>query len=139
MLRRSPALLPAEGSLGLFGRDEGGLSGGAAGIRGTTPDAERPSLSPGGSDRGSSLLGAHSASIVELDHLFIDPAMLRQGIGSALFDHALHLTRSRGLQRMTMISDPHAVGFYEAKGAVVMGSHQSECADRSLPILEVEL
>jgi GNAT superfamily N-acetyltransferase len=33
--------------------------------------------------------------MAELEHLFLGPAMLRKGIGSALFEYALHWTRSR--------------------------------------------
>ncbi|MFP6882172.1 MAG: GNAT family N-acetyltransferase [Roseibacillus sp.] len=84
-------------------------------------------------------LAPQSAEEVELGYLFVDPGHLRQRIGSALLEHAMSLARSREFKRMTMVSDPHAAEFYEAKGAVVVGEHPTGFAGRVLPILEISL
>ncbi|MEO1845383.1 MAG: GNAT family N-acetyltransferase [Akkermansiaceae bacterium] len=76
---------------------------------------------------------------MELGSLFVDPGHLRQGIGSALLEHAMSLARSREFKRMTVVSDPHAAEFNEAMGAVVVGEHPTGFPGRVLPILEISL
>ncbi|MBY5992605.1 GNAT family N-acetyltransferase [Ferrimonas balearica] len=72
----------------------------------------------------------------ELDGLFIDPDWVGQGIGKRLLQHALVLARSLGGERLLVISDPHAVGFYRHAGAQEFGTAPSgSIAGRQLPQL----
>lgn len=60
----------------------------------------------------------------ELDGLFVEPKQWRQGIGSALVDHAAHEARRRGLS-LTVIASPSARSFYESCGFVQEGEAQT--------------
>ncbi|MEU0278883.1 GNAT family N-acetyltransferase [Streptomyces sp. NPDC006195] len=49
--------------------------------------------------------------------LFVEPRAIGRGIGRALYAHVLDRARELGFERLTIDSDPHAVGFYRALGA----------------------
>ncbi len=81
-----------------------------------------------------------SSEAVELNHLFVDPAHIGQRAGAALLDHAIARARERGARVMVVQSDPHAEGFYRARGAVRVGERPSgSIPGRRLPLLEVAL
>ncbi len=103
--------------------------------------SSRTGTSPSARERSwaSTPRAPQSAEEVELGSLFVDPGHLRQGIGSALLEHAMSLARSREFKRMTVVSDPHAAEFNEAMGAVVVGEHPTGFPGRVLPILEISL
>ena len=61
----------------------------------------------------------------ELDGLFVEPSEMRSGIGRALLDDALQVARERGLDRIRVIANPQALGFYEAVGFVHTGETQT--------------
>ena len=61
----------------------------------------------------------------ELDGLFVEPQLWRQGIGSALVEEAVHDARSRGLSLMTVVANPGAKEFYEGCGFTVEGSAET--------------
>ncbi len=61
----------------------------------------------------------------ELDGLFVEPQLWRQGIGSALIEEAVHDARSRGLSLMTVVANPGAKEFYERSGFTVEGSAET--------------
>ena len=61
----------------------------------------------------------------ELDGLFVEPQLWRQGIGSALVAEAVHDARSRGLSLMTVVANPGAKEFYERSGFTVEGSAET--------------
>ena len=54
----------------------------------------------------------------ELDGLFVEPELWRQGIGSALVADAAHQARRQGLS-LTMVASPEARVFYEKCGFTV--------------------
>ena len=60
----------------------------------------------------------------ELDGLFVEPDLWRQGIGRVLVDEATHQARQRGLA-VTVIAEPGARGFYESCGFSVEGEAQT--------------
>jgi GNAT superfamily N-acetyltransferase len=51
----------------------------------------------------------------ELDSLFVEPEMWRQGIGAALVEEAVHVARLRGLS-LSVVAGPGNRRFYEACG-----------------------
>ncbi|CAM5720685.1 MULTISPECIES: GNAT family N-acetyltransferase [Streptomyces] len=72
--------------------------------------------------------------------MFVDPSALGQGIGRALFTHALATARDAGFTRLTIDADPNAEPFYRAMGAVRIGETPSgSVPGRMLPLLSVTL
>ncbi|WP_328990949.1 GNAT family N-acetyltransferase [Kribbella sp. NBC_01245] len=53
----------------------------------------------------------------ELSALFVDPAAIGQGVGSALLAHAVATARDLGWHELTIDSDPYAEPFYLHHGA----------------------
>ncbi|WP_066943033.1 GNAT family N-acetyltransferase [Streptomyces lushanensis] len=49
--------------------------------------------------------------------LFVEPRAIGLGVGRTLYAHVLDAARDEGFARLTIDSDPHAVGFYRALGA----------------------
>ncbi|WSB47522.1 GNAT family N-acetyltransferase [Streptomyces cellulosae] len=75
-----------------------------------------------------------------LGMMFVDPSALGQGIGRALFAHALTMARAAGFHRLTIDADPNAEPFYRAMGAVRIGETPSgSIPGRVLPLLAVTL
>lgn len=78
--------------------------------------------------------------VVELDALFVDPAAIGQGVGRALWEHAVRTAKAAGYRQLVIQSDPHAEGFYRAMGAVSMGERESSVTPgRFLPLLRYGL
>ncbi len=75
----------------------------------------------------------------ELDHLWVVPDLIGQGLGRALFERAVQMARQAGAQQLRVVSDPNALGFYTRMGAVIVGEHESTPAGRMLPVLSVDL
>ena len=80
-----------------------------------------------------------SENQIELDHLFVDAGIQRQGIGSQLLRHAMETARNRGFASMRLISDANAPGFYEKFGARRIGEIQSSLTGIMIPIMEIDL
>ncbi len=76
-----------------------------------------------------------------LENLWVMPAQMGQGVGNALFNHAIHLSKERGYYMLRLESDPNAVGFYIKMGAHKIDQHHSEMegTPRILPIMEIKL
>jgi GNAT superfamily N-acetyltransferase len=84
------------------------------------------------------ILGFYSLSplpdrVMELEHLFVEPAAHGRGMGSRLFAHACASARSAGFESLVIQSDPNAEGFYRRLGARFAGSIPSSIPGRSLP------
>lgn len=60
----------------------------------------------------------------ELDGLFVEPDLWRQGIGAALIDVAVHEARRQGLAMM-VVANPTAREFYEKCGFTLEGEAQT--------------
>lgn len=63
-------------------------------------------------------------SHLELDGLFVEPDMWRQGVGATLIAAATHEARRRGLALM-VIANPHALDFYRRCGFLEEGIVQT--------------
>lgn len=79
--------------------------------------------------------------ILWLDHLWVLPEFIGQGLGAFLFRHALTRSRKQGASILKIESDPNAVGFYEKMGAVKADEHRGEVDGQSrvLLVLQVKL
>jgi len=77
---------------------------------------------------------------LDLDKLFVEPRWIRTGVGRALLAHAMIEARRRGAERLTILADPYAAGFYERHGARRIGEAPSDAIPgRSLPLYEIKL
>jgi len=76
-----------------------------------------------------------------LEHLWVLPAYMGQGIGKVLFEHAIKQCKKVRVPFLEIESDPHAQGFYEHMGAIKTGEKIGKVDDqpRVLPILEIHL
>jgi ribosomal protein S18 acetylase RimI-like enzyme len=75
-----------------------------------------------------------------LEDLWVKPEFMGQGIGRALFEHAVSNCRKANAGILEVEADPHAQDFYEKMGMHRVGERQSEVdGQRSLPLMEMEL
>jgi GNAT superfamily N-acetyltransferase len=77
---------------------------------------------------------------VELVFLFVEPEFIGRGCGAILVRHAQETARALGFAALVIQGDPHAAGFYEAMGAVQVGTRESGVAPgRRLPVYRIDL
>jgi GNAT superfamily N-acetyltransferase len=62
-----------------------------------------------------------AGGIFELEDLFVDPGWRRRGIATALVNRIAEVLRARGVERLEVIVNPHALGFYSAAGFIDCG------------------
>jgi GNAT superfamily N-acetyltransferase len=77
----------------------------------------------------------------ELDNLWLVTATRGQGLGRALFEHAVNQARVAGARRLRILSDPHAEAFYHRMGAQTVGRLDASIGgvERWLPEMELVL
>lgn len=74
-----------------------------------------------------------------LEHLWLEPRFMGQGMGTKLLRHALHIAFRNQAQRVVVTAEPNAAGFYEHAGGVPCGAMPapiSGAPDRVLPLFE---
>jgi GNAT superfamily N-acetyltransferase len=77
---------------------------------------------------------------IELGALFVAPNHIGKGIGKQLMTRAKAHALKLGARRLTIQGDPHALEFYRAAGASVIGEMESgSIPGRFLPLLEIPL
>jgi len=78
---------------------------------------------------------------VQLDHLWVLPEFIGQGIGAKLFNHAIERGHLRGVKKLTIEADPNAFGFYQKMGAYKVGEQRGEVdgQPRILLLMEIKL
>lgn len=75
-------------------------------------------------------------SDIELGHFFVAAEHIGNGVGRALWQHAVDRARALGFERVLVQSDPNAEGFYLRLGAERIGEVPSQVQPgRSLPLL----
>jgi len=74
----------------------------------------------GGAPAGFFALRKHR-DFTELDHLWVDPAIIGQGLGRKLLEQAVSVCRGEGVERVEIDSDPYAEPFYLHMGARRIG------------------
>jgi GNAT superfamily N-acetyltransferase len=95
-------------------------------------------------ERGTIAVGLVQIKVTDTDadllKLFVEPALLRSGVGRLLFEWAIARARSLGAIRMVIEADPGAAPFYERMGARHAGFAPSQSIPgRMLPRLLMEL
>jgi GNAT superfamily N-acetyltransferase len=94
--------------------------------------------------RGGAVAGLAQVKVTSADadllKLFVEPALLRSGVGRLLFEWATARARAFGAVRMIIEADPGAAAFYERLGARHAGLAPSQSIrGRMLPRLQIEL
>ena len=76
-----------------------------------------------------------------IENLWVLPHYIGQGIGKALFLHAVERSRKYGYKILQLEADPNAASFYERMGMHKIGEQHSEVDGRPrvLPIMEMVL
>jgi GNAT superfamily N-acetyltransferase len=74
----------------------------------------------------------------EIDHLWVEPMYIGQGIGRQLWEHAVKNAALLGALRLVVVADPHAERFYRKMGMTPAGEriYTLDGAQRVLPRLE---
>jgi GNAT superfamily N-acetyltransferase len=75
----------------------------------------------------------------DLEHMWVDPGCMGEGVGARLFRHAVERVRGGGGNQLRIASDPNAEGFYRRMGARRIGEIASSPAGRTLPVLVVDV
>jgi GNAT superfamily N-acetyltransferase len=94
--------------------------------------------------RDSTVVGLAQVKIADSDadllKLFVEPALLRSGVGRLLFEWATARARGLGAVRMIIEADPCAALFYERMGAHYAGLAPSQSTPgRMLPRMQMDL
>ena len=94
----------------------------------TVPNGGRDGGKPSArSNQGNSRAGKNASADgnVELDGLFVDPDIWRQGVGRSLLAHCVKDAVASGAASLWVVGNPHAQGFYEACGFMVIEESQT--------------
>ena len=94
--------------------------------------------------RDSTVVGLAQVKVADTDadllKLFVEPALLRSGVGRLLFEWATARARGLGAVRMIIEADPGAAPFYERMGARHAGLAPSQSIPgRMLPCMQMDL
>lgn len=78
---------------------------------------------------------------IELEHLWVLPEWIGEGMGRALFEHAVRKAASLGAETLGIEADPNAEGFYRRMGARRTGEivYEIDGRERVLPLLAMDL
>jgi GNAT superfamily N-acetyltransferase len=95
-------------------------------------------------ERETAVAGLAQVKVTDVDadllKLFVEPALLRSGVGRLLFEWAIATARALGAIRMIIEADPGATPFYEHMGARHAGFARSQSiAGRMLPRMQMDL
>jgi len=82
-----------------------------------------------------------SDSVPELEHMWINPSDMGNGIGRALFNHLKERACQLRIRSLELSADPNAEGFYERMGAKRIGEVRADMdgQPRVLPRMRIEL
>jgi GNAT superfamily N-acetyltransferase len=74
-----------------------------------------------------------------LEHMFIFPDHIGQGIGTNLFDHLKKRCKKKGITELKILADPNSKGFYEKMGCRYQREYPSTIAGRTTPLLSMKI
>ncbi|HSP63296.1 MAG TPA: GNAT family N-acetyltransferase [Pyrinomonadaceae bacterium] len=82
-----------------------------------------------------------SGSLAELEHMWIRPADMRNGVGRALFQQIVERATQLKATGLEISADPNAEGFYQRMGATRISEVRSEIdgQPRVLPRMSIKL
>jgi len=71
-----------------------------------------------------------------LEHMFVAPGNIGNGIGTELFNHMKKQCIVKDIRTVGILADPNARGFYERMGCAYMGEYPSTIEARTTPFLQ---
>jgi GNAT superfamily N-acetyltransferase len=74
-----------------------------------------------------------------LDHMFVVPEYIGCGFGRLLFDHLQARCKTKGIESIKILADPHSRRFYEKLGCLYIKEIPSTIAGRTTPLLTFSL
>ena len=74
-----------------------------------------------------------------LDHMFILPQQIGQGIGTEMFDHLRKWCQSEGVCELSILADPNSRGFYEKMDCEYHKEYPSSIPNRTTPCLVLKM
>lgn len=74
-----------------------------------------------------------------LEHIFIKPSHIGQGIGSVLMGHARQVCIESEIDKLFIFSDPNSKGFYDKIGASFVGESPSNIEGRTVSLYELKI
>lgn len=79
--------------------------------------------------------------MMTLDHMWVMPVAIGQGIGSAMYRHALQRAAALGATSLEIEADPNAEPFYARMGAQTVGevAYMIDGLRRALPLMEAQV
>ncbi len=80
---------------------------------------------------------SQAGAAIELEDLFVAPGWRRRGIATSLVNRIVDVLRARGVKRLEVTANPHALGFYSAAGFIdcgVAGTHFGTAPRMVLPL-----
>jgi GNAT superfamily N-acetyltransferase len=82
-----------------------------------------------------------TGSLAEIEHLWVRPEYMGDGVGRKLFGHAKTRAEQQGARAIELSADPNAEGFYERMGAKRIGEVPADVDrhSRVLPRMRIEL
>lgn len=92
-------------------------------------------------EEGGEALGCYGLAGAALEHFWIRPSAMGQGLGRRLFEHAAAVATARGVSVLEIDSDPNAEPFYLRMGAVRVSEvlSQVDGKPRVRPLLHLRL
>jgi ribosomal protein S18 acetylase RimI-like enzyme len=69
---------------------------------------------------------AEADGTIDLEDLFVDPDYRRRGIASELVRRIAEVLRARGVQRLEVTANPHAMEFYRSAGFTDYGTADTD-------------
>ena len=76
---------------------------------------------------------------VWLEHMFILPQFLLQGIGSQMIDHLKNQLSASRISHIRVLADPHSKGFYLKMGFTYVKDYPSTIVGRTTPLLDLHV
>jgi len=74
-----------------------------------------------------------------LEHMFVRPENIGEGIGTQLFKHLQQQCLERGISKLRILADSNAKGFYDKMGCTYQQEYPSTIENRTTPYLVLEL
>ncbi|MUK70250.1 GNAT family N-acetyltransferase [Aliivibrio fischeri] len=84
-------------------------------------------------------LSSISDGIFELEDFWLLPSVMGKGLGRKMFQFVINYLKSNKAEKLVIVSDPNAEGFYQQMGATRVKLVGSKPEGRMLPVMDLLL